>query len=554
MRPDFFTDGHFLATRRVCLCGLDFGIGEFLTAALVSAGIGAETAGIAAPLIVGGLEGAGLGAASGAVTGGDPGQGALFGGLGGVATAGLGELAGGFGGGGGGIGADTGATFADSFIPATSGVVGGPIDAGLWDVAAGGFGGGAAGAGAGIGSDLGATFGDSFTPATGGTFGGPVDAGGFTAPPPGPTIAPGVESIGGPTANAQALGSAMPTPTPAPGPGGAAFTPPSQLSPGSFDLTSDLARSQGGSLFSGATEATGATVPEVSGGIDPAITRSLGGEVLADPGNLPVPPIPPAGGAPPQTFFSQVGEAISPVTQPIGDALDWAGKAINSPTGKLVQTGVSGLGLINSLSQAGKPNPIPGMADLQALATQLGQTGSKLSDTGSSLIAPNAAAASGVAGHATEQARTLQNYLTTGTLPPAVQSALDRATESAITNIKGQYAARGMPPGSSSEVQDINSVKQNAVIQGGTLAASLYSQGVQQDQLAASIYQNLIGAGTSATGAGVGATSAAANATSGLVQTNNSLNTGLNNAIAGLATSLGGGGKTIVNGVTVATA
>lgn len=527
----------------------DLGIGEALAALAVSAGVGAETAAVAAPIIVGGLEGAGIGAASSAITGSDPGRGALFGGLGGAAFSGLGELAGGVGGGGGGIGVDTGATWADSLVPATGGV-GGAIDSGVWDVAAGGLGG--AGAGAGAGADLGATWADSFTPATGGTFGGPVDAGGFTAPA-GPTIAPGVESIGGPTANAQALGSAMPTATPAPGPGAAAFTPPSQVSPGSFDLTSDLARSQGGGLFSGATDATAVSGPEVAGGIDPSITRSLGGEVLADPGGLPTPPIPPAGGAPPQSFFSQVGEAISPVTQPVGDALDWAGKAINSPTGKLVQTGVSGLGLVNSLTQANKPNPIPGMSDLQSLATQLGQTGSKLSDTGTALIGPNAQSARDVAGQSTEQAKTLQNYLNTGTLPPAVQGALDQATNSAITKIKAQYAARGMPPGSSSEIQDINAIKQNAVIQGGTLAASLYSQGVQQDQLAASIYQNLVGAGTSAAGAGTSALGSAANATTGLVNTNTALNTGLNNAIAGLASSLGGGGKTIVNGVTVAT-
>jgi hypothetical protein len=72
----------------------DFGIGETLAAILASAGVDAGAAGAIAPVVVGGAEGAGLGAATSAITGGDPLMGALTGGVGGGALAGVGELAG----------------------------------------------------------------------------------------------------------------------------------------------------------------------------------------------------------------------------------------------------------------------------------------------------------------------------------------------------------------------------------------------------------------------------------------------------------------------------
>lgn len=599
MLPDFeINEGfgaQFHSLRRVSPCSLDFGIGEAITAFLVTAGVGDATAGIVGPALLAATEGAGLGAAAGAATGGDPGQGALFGGLSAGALSGAGGLAGNLGvfgdaaGGIGAAGAETGATFADSLTPATLGTSSGIIDSGAFDAIGSGFGG--AGGVGGIGADTGATFGDSLTPGTSGIAdAGPISlpsndwgsvpglsgdvspgavspgGGGIAAPPTGPTVAPGVEISGSPSlpSNAQALGVSTPG---APGPGGGAFTPPSGAGPGALDLTANspglgapMSAADSSALggFQGnipeGTAQIGADISEApSSGISAATAAPSDASVASTYGPTSTFATGDATGTP----FSAT-EAGTGASSPSGGGGVWStikgglhdvGSFMGSPEGKLLQTGVSGVGLVNSLMSASQPNPIPGQAQLQQIANQLGVSGQANTATGNKLIADNAAASTGVAQNATSQAATLQNYLNTGTLPPAVQASLDKATSSAITNIKAQYAARGMPPGSSSEIQDINAIKQNSVIQGGTLAAQLYSQGTSLDQLAASIYGQLTGTGGGLVSAGTSAQAAAAAATENQVATNTAINTGVNNAIAGLASSLGGGGS-IKNGQT----
>lgn len=65
-----------------------------ITAGLTALGVGATAAGVAGTVGAGALIGSGLGAATSAISGGDPGKGALFGALGGVATGGIGSLLG----------------------------------------------------------------------------------------------------------------------------------------------------------------------------------------------------------------------------------------------------------------------------------------------------------------------------------------------------------------------------------------------------------------------------------------------------------------------------
>ena len=368
--------------------------------------------------------------------------------------------------------------------------------------------------------------------------GGTITAPAAPAAPPPPTVAPGVTTSATPSvaSNASALGGPVAS---SPGPGPAAFAPPSSVAPASLDPTSAASLSgfqanvpagtaslgtdvttPGSDIVGNAIGASSGPVPGVA--VAPATDATGAAAPVADPFDVPAAPAASSGGP-----FSSIGNAINNV-----------GTFLSSPTGKLISTGVSGIGLARDLLSASNPNPIPGEAQLASLAQQLGSTGA-------SLVAPNAAAATQVAGQATGQAATLENYLTTGTLPTPVQDALDQATQSAVTNIKAQYAAKGMPPNSSSEQQDIASVEQNAIIQGGTLAAQLYSQGVSLDQLASQIYTGLVGSGTSAAGAGAGALES-------VVGTNTTINTGVNNAIANLSSALGGGSKAIINGNTVA--
>jgi hypothetical protein len=206
------------------------------------------------------------------------------------------------------------------------------------------------------------------------------------------------------------------------------------------------------------------------------------------------------------------------------------GNALNSPTGKVLSTGVAAAGLLKSLTAN---NNIKGLSGLNSLAGELG-----------ALVPQNAAAATGVANQAQGQSAVLENYLTTGTLPPAIQASLDQATNSAIVNLKASYAQRGMSadPASNSELAaGITEIQQNAIINGGSLAATLYGTGVNQEQLASQIYTNLFGTGASG----------AASAGSAVVNAQTGINNGVVNSVGQLASALGGGSKINVGGTTV---
>lgn len=459
-------------------------------AAAIGAGAGLADAGLAAGTDLG----IGAGFASDAAIAGGAGLGA-----GAAEGAGLG-LGAGFASdaaiaGGAGLGADAAAGLGAGGLVADVGTAGLAADLGAGGLAAGGD---FAGAGLGAGADV-AGIGAGATPGLGATALG-ADA---------PVLGGAPAAIAG----APAVGSA-----------------PAAALPAFADPTS-LAAAQGGSLFTGAVDsapvaASGATSTGAIGAdtgatfadsLTPATAGTTAGPV--DAGTWDV-----------ATNSGGVGNWLTTQAGKIGD---YIGEHPLQSAG----TGLSALGLGRSLLASENPNPIPGMGQLSALASELGSTG-----TG--LINSNAASARGVAGQATSQAATLENYLNTGTLPPAVQTALDQATKDGIVNIRAQYASRGMPPGSSAEQQEIASLNQRAVIQGGTLAAQLFSQGVSLDQLAASIYGNLTSTGGALATGGAGAQES-------LVNTGVQLNNGVNNAIANLSSALGGGGRTIVNGNTI---
>ena len=166
-------------------------------------------------------------------------------------------------------------------------------------------------------------------------------------------------------------------------------------------------------------------------------------------------------------------------------------QVVNSPLTKLGGVAASGLGLVRDVTQANASNPIPGMSNVQQIAQQ-----------------------------SATQGAILQQYLTNGTLPPAVQASVDQATQSGIAAIKSRYAGMGIAPGSSQETQDIARLQQNAVVQGATLADQLTQQGISLTELSATLYNNLVGYNTA-------------------------LNTQTGQAISSLATALAGGGNTI---------
>ena len=85
----------------------------------------------------------------------------------------------------------------------------------------------------------------------------------------------------------------------------------------------------------------------------------------------------------------------------------------------------------------------------------------------------------------------LQGYLTSGTLPPGIGSALSGAHNSATASIRSRYANMGMS-GSSAEMQDLNNLAQTTVSQGADIANKLLATGVNQQQFASGLYQNLM--------------------------------------------------------------
>lgn len=89
------------------------------------------------------------------------------------------------------------------------------------------------------------------------------------------------------------------------------------------------------------------------------------------------------------------------------------------------------------------------------------------------------------------QGKQLQGYLTSGTLPPGVQSSIDAAGRAAKAAIRSRYAATGQS-GSSAEQQDLAGVDQTLVTNGAQIATNLLSQGVNETGLAANLYNTIM--------------------------------------------------------------
>jgi hypothetical protein len=230
---------------------LDFGIGEALALAL-GGGAFAEAA---APIIVAGVEGAGLGAAGSAITGGKPAQGALFGGLGGALTAGAGELLGGV----GGVAGDTASQAAALADPASSF---GALPAGSLsgaDLFTGGFGAGAFDA-AGSAGSVGANFGN--VAGLTGNFAGAVDPTGTQF---GNVAGGGSFSGGGETASfipSDTAAQATALADPASSFGALA---PGSLAGADLSIAGDIGGAVGGDVASGLASA-GGTLSDLGGG------------------------------------------------------------------------------------------------------------------------------------------------------------------------------------------------------------------------------------------------------------------------------------------------
>jgi len=89
-----------------------------------------------------------------------------------------------------------------------------------------------------------------------------------------------------------------------------------------------------------------------------------------------------------------------------------------------------------------------------------------------------------------------QQYLTTGTLPPAIKANVDAASQAAKAKIISNYANRGLPTDptkNSSLAAELAQVDQNAVITTGQIGQQLLTAGLDQTKLSTDIYNKLVG-------------------------------------------------------------
>jgi hypothetical protein len=89
------------------------------------------------------------------------------------------------------------------------------------------------------------------------------------------------------------------------------------------------------------------------------------------------------------------------------------------------------------------------------------------------------------------QSTQLQNYVTTGTLPPGVNQVLQQVQKSMTDQIKAKYAQLGMS-GSTAETQDINNAALQVQSQGQTEALNLMNQGVSLANLSGQLMTTLM--------------------------------------------------------------
>jgi hypothetical protein len=127
--------------------------------------------------------------------------------------------------------------------------------------------------------------------------------------------------------------------------------------------------------------------------------------------------------------------------------------------GQALGAGISGAGLLYNMTRS---NSIPGQSAISGEATTLGN-----------------------------EAAQLQNYVTSGTLPPGVNTVLQQVQNQMAQQIKAKYAALGMS-GSTGEQQDINNAALAVQSQGATEALNLMNQGVSLSNLSGQLLTTLL--------------------------------------------------------------
>ncbi len=478
-----------------------------LTGLLGSAGVGAATADILAPILGDALLGAGIGAGGSALLGKDPGKGALFGGL----TGGIGGAAGPV---AGALGVDAGTAGYDLIgagLGAAGGAAGGAATGGNIGISAltGGVAGGlnalltpGAGAAPGAGATPSAPGGPAVTPLGDNAAAGVAQTPALSAP-----SATGGAAGGGVAASTaiQSGGLAdLTAPTSSLGSGAGAISVSDLGAPGGIEgltVTGSPvgssaagilgpAAATGGALGTGAalaggdsaTKGTGSGAISVSdlggpGGVSGApLSTPLGGAQGTVLGPQAAPGA--AGAAPAQNSFSKF------ISHP---SLDNAGNILTSNPASVI--GALGLGY-EALTQPKLPSE---SATVGAINDQ--------------------------AGALSKQATQLESYINNGTLPAGAMAQITQAANAAKATLKSRYAALGLS-GSTSEATALAQVDQQIQGQIFQQGQTLLEEGIKESGLSADLYKAVLGE-------------------------TNAQNTIMSGAISNFAAAVAGGGKGI---------
>jgi hypothetical protein len=265
-------------------------------------------------------------------------------------------------------------------------------------------------------------------------------------------VGSGLSSLGGDiTSGLGAVGNALDIT----GPGGLT----SDISSGWSDLTGGGAGTATSGAATGALT-SGAAAPSItSGAASQAITGgtvsnpALASELSNVPGNVAAPVTEAAGG-------------VTPSISQGGGGLFGLGGGGGGGGGKGLFGGSNAMALLAAAPVA--LDVLRGNQQYKGQA-QIGQSAAQLS----------------------AQSQQLQNYLQTGTLPPAAQASINQAVAASQASIRSQYASMGMS-GSSAEAQDLANAQTAGATQAMNYAQSLFSTGLQETQMSDALYQNIM--------------------------------------------------------------
>lgn len=207
-----------------------------------------------------------------------------------------------------------------------------------------------------------------------------------------------------------------------------------------------------------------------------------------------------AAGFPSSTVAAPTATAAGSAAQVAAnpDLIDQAASQVGSTglTSELGATapGAAG-GALPASTAAAAPTGLLGQAQA-ALGSPLGKAATALAPVAlrtlqGNQLTPQQKALQAQAEQANAQGQQLENYLSTGTLPPGEQAGLDQALQDQIAGIKSDFARRGLS-GSTMEQQALQSAQNQAQTQKATLASSLYQTGFSQIDSSSKIYDELM--------------------------------------------------------------